>query len=104
MTPEQIQKIKDMILNHWEGVKGIYNSKERDRQTKKTDLETTISRLKHQIQASVIPNMSIDESKHIDVTNQEALLVFLKVIQEGGTEGTALEKLEAHPGLAAGEE
>ena len=96
MTPEQIQKIKYIILNHWKGEKEIYNSKERDRQTKKTDLETTISRLKHKIQASVIPNMSIDESKHIDVTNKEALLVFLKVIQEGGTEGTALEKLEAH--------
>ena len=90
MNSEEIKKLRELVLKNWKINKFAYLM------TDASGKYPFFEKLKLKNKLSEIPNSSFDESKHVDMTEQEALCVLVQGRLESGTDEGGLKALDAH--------
>ena len=90
MNSEKINELREDVLRNWKINKFAYLMKD------KNGKYPFFEKLKLDIMLSEVPNSSFDESKHVDMAEQEALFALLQGYLESGTDELGLKALDAH--------
>ena len=90
MNSEEIKELRELVLENWKINKFAYLMED------KNGKYPFFERLKLKIKLNEIPNSSFDESKHVDMTKQEALCALVQGRLDSGTDKGGLKALDAH--------
>jgi len=90
MNSEEIKELRELVLENWKINKFAYLMADANGKNQ------FFEKLKLKIKLSEIPNSSFDESKHVDMTKQEALCALVQGRLESGTDKGGLKALDAH--------
>ena len=90
MNSEEIKELRELVLENWKYNKFAYLMA--DVKGKNQFFE----KLKLNIKLNEIHNSSFDESKHVDMTKQEALCALVQGRLDSGTDKGGLKALDAH--------
>ena len=90
MNSEEIKKLRELVVKNWKINKFAYLMADANGKNQ------FFEKLKLNIKLNEIPNSSFDESKHVDMTKQEALCALVQGRLESGTDKGGLKALDAH--------
>ena len=90
MNSEEIKNLRELVVKNWKINKFAYLMADANGKNQ------FFEKLKLKIKLSEIPNSSFDESKHVDMTKQEALCALVQGRLDSGTDKGGLKALDAH--------
>ena len=98
MNSEEIKNLRELVVKNWKINKFAYLMTDASRKKypffEKLKLQIKLSKKPNS--SSKIFNSSFDESKHVDMTKQEALCALVQGRLDSGTDKGGLKALDAH--------